>query len=404
MAVDVSLRTSGYQNPLNPTSSQPGGATTYYADVLADLQTLLAAVQSGSFSSMTISGNLTVTGNVEVDGTIQHDGGTLTTADKNILLNKGGTTAGAVGAGISIEGDAAAEVGYIKTGAADNSILTIKVPGNAGVMTLDINATKTWTVGGALNVSADSAINQDVGTGASPVWESPTVAVLNTGNGAVGTPSVKVGGGTKGLYHVSDTQLGVSIGGSLSTVFVDDALLTNEVRARVEPGTAGTNVTAVSTGDGRNYVTVLTLANASLGAPTAGGNSAHGALVYTFPAGVHVHYVSYFDIGLTIGGVTTDTPDVGLGSVIGAGAVATLDGTPTFEDYITGQTWNVALDGTAKAVGPLGATAGVLTGISLNAAASVKALNLNAADGWNGAVTGNLTASGTITVVWSILS
>ena len=109
------------------------------------------------------------------------------------------------------------------------------------------------------------------------------------------------------------------------------------------------------------------------------------------------------DIGLTVGTVTTDTPDVGIGSVIGAGAIAVLNGT-TMEDYITAQTWNVALDGTHfAAVGPIGAAAGIHTGISLNTAADVKEIHLNAADGWNAGVTGNLTADGTVVLIWTTI-
>ncbi len=44
-------------------------------------------------------------------------------------------------------------------------------------------------------------------------------------------------------------------------------------------------------------------------------------------------------------GAQDETPDVGLGTVIATGAVATLDGTATFENIITGQTSGV-IDGT----------------------------------------------------------
>jgi hypothetical protein len=167
-------------------------------------------------------------------------------------------------------------------------------------------------------------------------------------------------------------------------------------------GTAATGVTATTYGDGRDYTTVLQFTAKSLGAPTAGANLALGALIYTFPAGAHIHVGSYMSVGLTTGGVTTDTPDVGIGSVIGSGVVAVLGGTSTFEDYITGQT---AADcaGTATVKTSV-ATAGALTGISINEAASAKTVYLNAADGWNAAVTGNLTATGTITMKWTKMS
>ena len=99
--------------------------------------------------------------------------------------------------------------------------------------------------------------------------------------------------------------------------------------------------------------------------------------------------------------MTTDTPDVGMGSVVGSGAVVTLDGTATFEDTLTGQTWAVALTGVLQTSGaPMGATAGLMVGIALNDTGDVKDLFLNVADGWAAGITGNLTASGTIVINW----
>lgn len=170
----------------------------------------------------------------------------------------------------------------------------------------------------------------------------------------------------------------------------------------VSVGAAGTNVTAVEYG-GKHHITVLTLTDVVLGAPTAGGNSAHGSVIYTLPAGVNLQSHTYFSIGLTIGTVTTDQPDVGVGSVIGAGAIALLNG-GTMEDYVTAITWNTALDGTARVQAPVAATAGLYTGIANNAAADVKEIHLNAADGWDAGVTGNLTASGTVVIVWDTIA
>jgi len=168
-------------------------------------------------------------------------------------------------------------------------------------------------------------------------------------------------------------------------------------------GTAGAGVEeSTNTADRGTYVTLLVFSNLVLGTPTAGGNTAHGALIYTFPTGAHVHLATWFSVGLTIGTVTTDTPDVGIGSAVGTGAQDLLSGVgATAEDYITGQTWAVALDGAVTEVGPLGATAGILTGISLNKLADAKTVYLNAADGWAAGVTGNLTASGLVVLLWT---
>jgi len=178
-------------------------------------------------------------------------------------------------------------------------------------------------------------------------------------------------------------------------------LTTGTVYNQAGVGTANGTVLATEYGDGRNHITVLTLSNETLDAPTAAAAEGHGQLLYTFPAGVHVHEVTTMNVALQGGGtVDADTPDIGIGSVIATGAVSVLGGTATFEDYVDG---SAAADcsGTPTAVGPVGATAGVLTGISLNGAADVKAVHLNYADTWAGADT--LTGSGTVILKWSVM-
>jgi hypothetical protein len=165
-------------------------------------------------------------------------------------------------------------------------------------------------------------------------------------------------------------------------------------------GTVPAGVTAVHYGNGSHITTVLTLANVDLGAIAGAGAAATGALIYTFPAGVHVHEVSYMSVGV-VGdlAVQADTPDFGIGSVIASGANALLsDVGATCEDYITGQTLN-DVNGTAE-VAMTVATAGALTGISLNAAGDVKAVHLNIADTW-AAASAALLASGTVVLKWN---
>lgn len=167
-------------------------------------------------------------------------------------------------------------------------------------------------------------------------------------------------------------------------------------------GAPGTGVTAAEYGDGKNHVTVLTLVDADLGAIPGAGNLAVGALIYTFPAGVHKHEVTYQSLALQGDlAVQADTPDVGIGSVIGVGAVVVLGGTATFEDYVNGSA-AADVNGTATVVGPVGATAGILTGISLNKAADVKNVHFNAACNW-AAASATLLASGVVVLEWTTL-
>lgn len=193
-----------------------------------------------------------------------------------------------------------------------------------------------------------------------------------------------------------DADVSVDINGTLLT--------TGASTTSSGVGTPGTGVTAAEYGDSRFHMSVLTLTNVAVGTIAGAGNAAFGALIYTFPAGVHLHKVSYMSVGLTTAGATkTDTPDVGIGSVVGSGAQALLSGVgATSEDYITGQT-AADVNGTATLVGPVGAVAGLMTGISLNKAADVKAVYLNAADGWDAGAAGALTATGTVVLTWEKL-
>jgi hypothetical protein len=259
-----------------------------------------------------------------------------------------------------------------------------------GVYTIDTLSTDTISEAtAAAGVTIDSLLVKDGG--------------IVAGDGTVGAPSVAVGSTNKGLYEVSANQLGVSVTGALATLFDTSGIKTDSVRARVEPITAGAGTVSVSTlGDGRNFTTTATLTNFVVGAlPGAGANLAIGNRVFAFPAGAHLHEVTYMSVGLT-GAGTANTPDVGVGSVQGAGAVNVLGGTATFEDYITGQT-AADITGTATVKTSV-ATAGALTGISINAAASSKDVFLNVAGAWAADNTGNLTANGTITMKWVLLS
>lgn len=164
-------------------------------------------------------------------------------------------------------------------------------------------------------------------------------------------------------------------------------------------GTAGAGVTAVHYGDGKDITTVLTLTNVAVG-NVGVANKGIGALIFTFPAGAHVSMFSYFSVGLTnSGGADASTPLVALGSLIASGVVAVLHATdPTMDDY-TGESAAADVNGTAKVIGPVGVTAGMLTGIALNKSTDTKALNFNAAAAWG--VAGNIIANGTVVIKWT---
>lgn len=191
---------------------------------------------------------------------------------------------------------------------------------------------------------------------------------------------------------------------------VKTALSSEYIRAKTPlgstPSTIST-VTATEYSTGADVVTVLTLNNFVVGALAgAGAALGFGNIVYAFPTGdMHTEVCySFENIVLTAAGTAVNA-DVGLGSVVASGAVNVLSGTSTFEDRLTGQTIGTnAAGGTAVSAGPVGATAGILTGIALNGTSAVKNVFLNAAGTWNANNVGNLTASGRIYIKWTRMS
>ena len=173
-------------------------------------------------------------------------------------------------------------------------------------------------------------------------------------------------------------------------------------KTSVNIGAANTGVTASEGGDYVNHVTTLTFSGLAVGSAVGAADLAFGKLLYTLPAGAQLVEAAYTNVALT-GTVTIvgDTPDVGVGSVVASGAVAVLGGTATFEDYITGQT-SGAISGSNSIEVASAATAGALTGISLNISTSAKTVYLNCADGWAGA--GDVTATGTVVLVWKTIA
>lgn len=186
------------------------------------------------------------------------------------------------------------------------------------------------------------------------------------------------------------------------------AIVTNYVRQKVAIGsTPVSTVTFNEYSTGGDILTVLTLTNFVVGAlASAGAALGVGNILYTFPAGDQHLELAYslWGLALTCPG-TAVACDTGLGSVIASGAVSVLDGTGTFEDRLTGVAISTAsTGGTAVNSGPVGATAGIGTGIALNATGSVKNVFLNAAGTWNANNTNSLLANGQVFIKWTRFS
>ena len=195
----------------------------------------------GVAKTATFGEDVVITGNLTVQGTQTVVSTTNTLIeDKAITVNDGGTTAAAVSAGIEIEGDSGTVVGYFRTGASDNGLLDLKAP-TGNILTLDVNADKTMTVAGALNIEADSIINQDLSsdsTAAQFATLTVTTSLLPdaTGGADIGSTGAEFGdifiGDGKAfkmgadqdvtLTHVADT--GVLINSDNVIQFRDSAL------------------------------------------------------------------------------------------------------------------------------------------------------------------------------------
>lgn len=235
---------------------------------------------------------------------------------------------------------------------------------------------------------AEPNLGQQIGVG---IVRNRTAAQLTTENYIFpnsviiiesDTGKQKVGDGST-AYNSLGYTAGGQVGATLTTTPVSTSVLTEF-------------------GDGKDITTVVTLTDFVVGTiPSANAALGVGNIICAFPAGQHFELVySFSSLNLKLPG-TGVACDTGLGSVIASGAVATLDGTSTFEDRKTGVAITTSSTGGTAVSGLACATAGIGTGIALNAAASVKNVFLNAAGTFAIGNAGSLTASGVIVLKWT---
>ncbi len=183
------------------------------------------------------------------------------------------------------------------------------------------------------------------------------------------------------------------------------------------PGTVGAVTTAATTavaeyGSGNNHVTMLTMTAFAVGTSGDNANLAIGAKFYTFPAGdIVVRDMVLFGKFTAAISITTDTPEYGIGSTVGTGAVAVLS--TTMEDYIDGGAAGGVTGGTAILPNVAGDTfvlKGMLAtqsqGVWIKTTAGLSHdLFLNVADGWaDVAAAGAVTFTGSISFNWRKVS
>lgn len=373
-----------------------------------------ATAPSLAFASDTDTGIYSAGANdigITVGGTLRFDiSSTLATLALPIsVTNATDSTSGSTGAIYTAGGIGATKAIY--SGSTVTGTTSVLTPGvdaiAAGALTIGAATATSVAITPATNVVGNLTVNTNKVSITASSGAAEFLGAVTHPVGAVDTPSITFRGlaNSQGFYSVSGTQLGVSTGGALHTLFDGSGIMSDSVRARVEPGTVGAGtVVASSYGDGKNFVTVLTLTNFIVGALAgAAASLGIGNKLYTLPAGSQLVEVTDASIALTAAG-TSKTPKLGLGSVIASGAVSVLSGTATFMDYHTQWTAGATDTHAVVADGPVAATAGYGAGIALNSRTSVKDIFFNAADSWAADNTGNLTATGTITIKWSILA
>jgi hypothetical protein len=206
------------------------------------------------------------------------------------------------------------------------------------------------------------------------------------------------------LDGVSHAELGAIDGASSANATASKVAMLDtgkNLRTAANVGAAATGSAAVEYGDGRVHTSVITVST-TLPAIAGGANLAVGKLIYTLPAGAIVVDSAYMSVGITQtqGNINADTPDVGIGTTIGAGVQAVLSGVgAAAENIITGQTAaNCTGTATVKTATP---TAGVPIVIE---AAGDHTVYLNVADGW--AASGDAAASlvGTVVLNWRFMA
>ncbi len=194
-------------------------------------------------------------------------------------------------------------------------------------------------------------------------------------------------------------------GASASYVMSEGAQTVNGIKTfgsalktAVHTVTLGTGVTAVHEGDGAHMRSTFTLTAFALGNSADNAALAVGAAFATLPAGVHAIHVARLSIGVTIADANkAQTPEIGIGTLIGSGANATLGAVDAAAENIIEGAAVADCNGTAKVINQV-PTANKSLIINVGDA---HALYLNVAATWaDMAAVSALTATGTIVIDW----
>ena len=316
-------------------------------------------------AGMTIPGTLAVTGATILTGGMTGDVTGDLTGDVNAVtvdvevIEAGDASLGINGLDAAQGGDIVIFGGRSSTAGNAGGDVSLK-GGNPGATSSGGVVSVTGGIGGATSgVGGAVSITGGVGTN-------------NNDDGGV----VTIAGGAP---HGSGAAGVLNINGAIR----------NTTNIGAVPGT----VTAVEFGDGYNHVTVLTVTAAVLVPDIPADAEEVGALIYTFPAGVHQVHSVHMKITAITEGANTVAVDIGCGSTLAAGDGATLQAT-TDEDFLDGQT---IADSSSPAIEKSLAADGTVF-----EASDSKLFHINLAATWI-ATEADPDITGTVTIRWSFL-
>lgn len=207
--------------------------------------------------------------------------------------------------------------------------------------------------------------------------------------------------------NLDDIVKVIDFGGGSSRVWlargafaIDEYLVTHTLGAILllqnviyKRGEAGVSCVAEEYGNGDYHKTILTLTDWTITVPA--NAEGEGATIYTAPGGYIT--VEYGEVDLLISSDdSVDTPELGLGTIVATGDIATLEaGDADMEDIHDG----VAI----TAITPAGSATTVqfkaeADNDPFNGSGTAMPIFLNFADTWTGA--GDVVVNGTITLYW----